>query len=171
LYEDTLKQKQAAYRFSFADSVHRKGAVNVSWLEDTWYSLVIQAGVFRDILGKSNDSIQYNFRTNTVEDYGNLNILLTGLDPKQKYLMSLLNPDGSVLKDTMITGVDSSSVVYARLNANDYGLKIIKDRNGNGKWDSGSYIYKRQPEKVYVHPAPIDLKPNWDLKVEIEMKD
>jgi hypothetical protein len=45
-------------------------------------------------------------------------------------------------------------------------LKIIDDLNNNGKWDTGDYIYKLQPEPVRLFPKEIIIRANWDVEEE-----
>ena len=37
------------------------------------------------------------------------------------------------------------------------------DENENRRYDTGDIFLLRQPEKVYVYPQEIDVKPFWDL--------
>jgi hypothetical protein len=43
---------------------------------------------------------------------------------------------------------------------------VIFDTNGNQKWDSGSYLQKRQPERISYYPAELDTRTGWDLVEE-----
>ena len=38
------------------------------------------------------------------------------------------------------------------LKPDKYYARIVIDTNGNGVWDTGNYIEKRQPEEVYYSP-------------------
>jgi len=44
-----------------------------------------------------------------------------------------------------------------------YFLRAIDDRNGNFKWDTGSFAEKRQPENVYYDSKALVLRANWDV--------
>ena len=44
------------------------------------------------------------------------------------------------------------------------------DTNGNGVWDTGNYAEKRQPEMVYYYPMVLELKANFDLTQEWDIK-
>ena len=41
---------------------------------------------------------------------------------------------------------------------------LVIDKNGNGKFDTGNYAEKRQPEDVYYYPKALKLKANWDVE-------
>jgi hypothetical protein len=47
-----------------------------------------------------------------------------------------------------------------------YTLKIVFDENDNGKWDTGNYLEKAQPEKVSIYPEEINIRSNWDLDID-----
>ncbi len=44
----------------------------------------------------------------------------------------------------------------------NYSLRIIEDNDKNGKWTSGDYNKKQQPEKVYYYPENIEVRAGWD---------
>ena len=48
-------------------------------------------------------------------------------------------------------------------------LKVIFDDNNNGKWDTGVYKLKLQPERVAYFPTEIDVRSNWSVDYEWEM--
>ena len=44
-----------------------------------------------------------------------------------------------------------------------YYLRCFFDRNGDGKWTTGSWSPRRDPEEVYYFPKEIEVRANWDL--------
>lgn len=60
---------------------------------------------------------------------------------------------------------ESGLYTFSYLTPKEYGIKIIHDRNDNGKWDSGKYLKKIQPESVEIRPGTITLRSNWDHDV------
>jgi len=48
-------------------------------------------------------------------------------------------------------------------------LKVIFDRNGNGRWDTGDYLKKQQPERVMYFPKTIEIRANWDQEEQWEL--
>lgn len=46
-----------------------------------------------------------------------------------------------------------------------YKLELIEDRNGNGKWDPGSFLQGIQPEYLIPYHEPVELRANWELEV------
>ena len=45
----------------------------------------------------------------------------------------------------------------------------IKDANSNGKWDTGNYLKKIQPEEVEYLKRSIIVRANWELNETIEI--
>ena len=51
---------------------------------------------------------------------------------------------------------------------NEYTLKILEDRNGNGVWDTGKYdTQKLQAEIVHVLKDNLLIKPNWENELNL----
>ena len=49
-------------------------------------------------------------------------------------------------------------------------MRIVYDDNKNGKWDTGEFFGKHiQPEKVLLIARKLNVKPNWDTEVDIEL--
>jgi hypothetical protein len=56
-------------------------------------------------------------------------------------------------------------------------MRLFIDENGNGKWDSGNYENKQQPEKVYYYPRMLELRAmfeydqdDWDINMPAEQQ-
>jgi hypothetical protein len=47
-----------------------------------------------------------------------------------------------------------------------YQLKYIADSNEDGKWNTGNWVEKLQPEKVINYTTEITIRSNWDLELE-----
>ena len=45
-------------------------------------------------------------------------------------------------------------------------MRLYLDENGDGKWTTGSWSEKRQPEPIYYFPEKIQTKSNWDFEEE-----
>jgi hypothetical protein len=49
-------------------------------------------------------------------------------------------------------------------------MKLIHDRNGNGKWDTGDYLGRKQPEAVEFHAGKINIRSNFDLELTWDLE-
>ena len=43
-------------------------------------------------------------------------------------------------------------------------MRLYLDEDGDGKWTTGSWEQKRQPEQVFYFPEKIQTKSNWDFE-------
>ena len=57
---------------------------------------------------------------------------------------------------------DKNEFEFTNLKPGKYLFRIIFDTNSNGKWDTGNYLEKKQPEKVTYFPEVIELRANWE---------
>lgn len=62
-------------------------------------------------------------------------------------IVQLLNKNDEVIQETYLT--DTNDFRLTNMEAGDYKLRAIVDRNKNRRWDPGNIIEKRQPEPVY----------------------
>ena len=60
-------------------------------------------------------------------------------------------------------------MVFKDLLPAAYTIQLIEDWNGNGRWDTGNYFEKRQPEPIFIKKLD-SLKPNWRLEATISTK-
>ena len=57
------------------------------------------------------------------------------------------------------------------LNPGVYGVRLVKDKNLNNKWDTGNYLKKIQPEEVIYMEGEISLRANWDQNETFIVKE
>jgi len=50
-------------------------------------------------------------------------------------------------------------VIFDNLTPGSYHIRIIADRNRDGKWTAGNYFRKRQPELLIAYPPPFPFAP------------
>ena len=50
-----------------------------------------------------------------------------------------------------------------------YTLRVIYDDNGNGIWDTGAYLSKRQAEEIIYYPKLLDVRANWDVEQDFNL--
>jgi hypothetical protein len=85
-------------------------------------------------------------------------------------VLQLLDTKGKLLRNYYLK---SGGEIYHELAVpGKYKFRLILDKNGNGKWDSGDYVSKRQPEEVINYLGTIDIRANWDMEEtwEVELK-
>lgn len=150
--------------FLFSDSIHRNMSLVYKWKEDNLYKLTILPGAFTDIFGNPNDTLKQSFRTTKTENYSNIKIKFSAENSNCTYLVQLLNEKDNMLgeKSTEL----SADIEFNYVAPGSYKVRVICDANQNGQWDTGNYIKKLQPEKVFYYPALITVRANWDQQIE-----
>jgi hypothetical protein len=96
-----------------------------------------------------------------IEDFPIEEILKT---PEEiQYILQLLTEKWEVVAEKVIT--ESRIYNFEHLPASTFRLRIVHDRNRNGKWDTGNYLDGVQPEKVSVFPDKVQSRLNWEVEV------
>ncbi|WP_375605597.1 Ig-like domain-containing protein [Flavobacterium davisii] len=137
--------------------------------ENEKYDLKLLPGAIEDYIGnKSKDTIKFNFSTKGITDYGNLKITLKNKN-NTPLIVELTNEKGKVFYTKSITN-SSKEVDFLLIEPEKYYVRIIYDLNNNGQWDAGSFLENRQPEEVFQFPTVLDVRANWDVNQEIDLR-
>ncbi|MCK4699125.1 MAG: hypothetical protein KAT38_02275, partial [Bacteroidales bacterium] len=161
LFEDSLKIN-TGYILEKDSLQIRKFKFSTEWQEAANYQLFFEPGAFTGIYGYSNDTLLLDFRMRKLDYYGK--IIVTLKEIPDNLIIQLLDNKGEVSKEK--TGWKNNRVEFSFLHPGKYRLKVIYDRNKNGKWDTGNYEEKRQPEKVIFYKKELDVRANWDLEIK-----
>lgn len=147
----------------FADSLKRKITIYHKWEENTPFKLFAPDSVFFGTTGLTNDSVYIDFRTRAEKDFGNLIMTMDMEKRPGRHIVQLLNEkETNVIEERTVNG--SEKIRFTYLTPGRYKLKAINDRNGNGRWDTGNYGRKIQPEEVIYFPKLIEIRANWDIE-------
>lgn len=125
------------------------------------YKLELHSGAIEDFFGSVNDSIVFNARTISTEDYGTINVTVIN-DSESPYILEVIDSRGETQR-TIREVTEDGSYAIENLLPGIYFLRIIKDLNQNGKWDTGNYLQKIQPEEVIYYPDTLELRANWEF--------
>lgn len=142
-----------------------------NWKENTKYELLIPKNSFTDFFGLTNDSIKVDFKTREEKYYGSVKLKLS-LPPGRdfNYILQLQDESGNVIRENQVRN-ELEVIDYLFLAPKKYKLKLIKDTDYNGKWTSGNYLQKTQPEKVIYNSELINIRSNWDAELEWKVTD
>jgi uncharacterized protein (DUF2141 family) len=67
--------------------------------------------------------------------------------------------------------VNNTSIIsFDYLKPETYRIRIIYDDNKNGKWDTGDFLNKKQPETVEYFREEQAVRSNWSLNATITIK-
>ncbi len=149
--------------FYYRDAVQRTVYMEPMPEQSTPYRLKILPGAFTDIFGITNDTIVTRYTTTTTENYGSVIADLTLPHQDNQFILQLLDRGSRVLEEKVV--YEDGKYKFPYLAAANYRLRLIDDINNNGKWDTGSYLEGRQPEKVYIFDEAIQVRENWDIEI------
>lgn len=168
LQEDSVKVNAAAIKLNRLSP--RKYAIDYNWKERSNYQITIGAGYITDIYQAGNKAYQRQFIADSLENYGNIFIRYTvpdSLPDSTQYVAQLLNVDNTIIKENIIT--KNQRIEYRTLSPAGYKIRIIFDRNKNGRWDGGYLFQKIQPEKILFFDPGETLRANWDQEYTIDI--
>lgn len=150
----------------------RRWYIHAPWTTGMQYTLTIPAGAITDIAGFSNDSIVGKYTVYDPEKFATVKIHVTGRDDTTRYIIQLLDGSNSLKQEKrdVVTG----EVQFNYVPAGEIKFRIIEDRNGNGKWDTGNVVERLQPERaeIYANEQGEDTfatKTNWEVEFAMDM--
>lgn len=125
------------------------------------YRVFILPEAIKDIRGVSNDTLQYNVVSQTLEDYGNVYLDVIR-NSEFKFILHMIDSNGDIVREFKNVNLDTTyNFDYVR--PGKYTFRLIEDVNNNDKWDTGNYLKKIKPESVYYFSKELEVRANWDL--------
>ena len=126
---------------------------------------VLPKGII-DLYETTNDTLNYQFKTLTVEDYGSI-ILEVKKETEHPVIIQLLN-NKKVVKTRYVSS--SQKVEFNLLEPKEYTVRAIVDENNNRVWDTGNFLSRKQPEQVIYFETVFKLRANWIQNEEFVIK-
>lgn len=124
------------------------------------YNVMLLPGALQDFYETKNDTLLFNLRTKAVSDYGTVSFSLKNVN-NRKLIVQLVNNKFEIVAEQALG--DNNSVYFDYITPAFYYLRIIFDENANGKWDSGNFLERIQPEKIIYYPSRLEILANWSL--------
>ena len=129
------------------------------------YSIEVLPNGITDFFGNSTDTLNYSFTTKKRSDYGNIYVNLSRISFKP-IIVDLINMNEEiVMSKTLLNSLEAC--VFENIKPGDYNLRLIHDKNNNGKWDTGDYLNKNKPEEVIHYNDTIKVRANWVIRERI----
>jgi hypothetical protein len=161
---DTNYQPLAGYRFvrdTGANGLLLQGGLRPG----QFLRIVVDTLAVQDSAGNRlarRDTLRLRTREET--DYGSLTIRFQRSDTSLKQPLLLLYQG-----DKLAYSIDlSNGLCRARyFEPGEYELRLLDDRNANGRWDPGSYRQKRQPERVRNLNRKLSVRSSYDNELEL----
>ncbi len=166
--KDSVKSKMD-FKLTKSKTNEVKYNLETNLKEDAQYSIMFDKAAFTDKYGRTNDSIRYDFKTTSSEDYGILNLKIS-FPKKENYLISLFNEKGEeTIAEKVELALTSSSdqlISFKNLKPGNYFFKAVEDANKNNHFDTGDYFLKKQPEIIFISTSSIKILSGWEIENE-----
>jgi hypothetical protein len=75
-------------------------------------------------------------------------------------VVQLLNNKDEISRSLFVE--QNTNVEFPSLPPGKYRIRLIFDSNKNGRWDTGNYMAKRQPERIIYYPGTVEIRANWE---------
>lgn len=140
------------------------------WQEDLIYTLRLVKGWAKDSADAEVIPGKYSFRTKSKADYATLRVNFDSIYINSIYyavVVSKENPTDTLLHQQITT--HQYEIKY--MNPGEYSLYVYEDANLDGKWTTGSYAEKLQPEKILNNKTSIVLRKGWENEIDFIYTD
>ena len=136
------------------------------------YQVIYPEGTFHDIYNRKSKENTINIQLPNTDKTGSITLHVKGVN-NSRYIIELVSADKKNVFRKFTVEKDTE-LYFPYLAAGSYSFRITEDRNGNGIFDSGNLLERRQPEKVIVFKLPdgsdtIELPEQTDLQQDIEL--
>lgn len=158
---DTVWTPIAAPRFYFPNPEDKTWMrADVEWEPGGSYSLQVDSLSVTGALGHTNDTYKTEFKVKRPEDYSTMVFKLVGADSTA--VVELLNNDNPIARVPVDT--TTMTATFEFINPGTYYARMFLDRDGDGRYTSGSFTDSIQPEEVAYYPKKLNLKKNWRVE-------
>lgn len=141
-----------------------------TWKEKGIYELMILPYGTMDIFGLENqDTIKLTYQIEERKRFGNVIATVENLDTAASYIIQLLTKSDQLIGEFLATQKATATHKFLSVKATDYKLRVIEDKNKNGRWDTGKYP-TLQPEPLFLMPSAQNLRPNWELDLKLSIQ-
>ena len=172
--EQQPEPRPAEVRFERDTANMRVWRLKSDWQLGGKYELLVPPGAFENIANEQNDSLRGTYTVADPEKFATIRLHVEGKAPDAKYVVQLLNGSNGLLQERR--DVTTGDLRFDYVPAGEIRLRVIEDLNGNGRWDSGNLVERRQPERaeMYVNAdgeSTFATKENWEVELDIDMNE
>lgn len=131
-------------------------------------TLEVDAGTFTTSEGDSSRTASLDLVHKKAPETGQVTIIhnLTSSSIQHVIQILAMTKEANIFRSFLVRPGEPPSFSID-LPVGNYRIRLIKDANSNGVWDSGEYPL-RQPEDVINYSQVIEVKSGWDQEVELD---
>lgn len=163
---DTLNKKiTAGVQFSL-DTTSKVLSIAFQWPEARKLQLVLLPDGVKDTLNKTiSKADTLKFETQSETAYGSIKMTFKNLSKYQNPVLQLISDKKELTSYPLTSNIFERKMMYP----GEYIIQILEDKNRNGKWDSGNYTRKIQPEIVHRLSQKLAIRANWENELDIQL--
>lgn len=128
--------------------------------EDEIFQLTMPGETFSDIYGNVNDTLIEKLRTLSLSNYATLKLHIEKL--QDVAIIQFMDAKENIINERKIWS--DTTLIYEYIKPQKVIIKLFSDSNGNGKWDTGNFKERKQPEAVFYFPQEVELIQNMDYE-------
>ncbi|NQX80562.1 MAG: Ig-like domain-containing protein [Flavobacteriaceae bacterium] len=133
---------------------------------DSKYKFELLPGAITDFYESTNDTLACGLNVLAETKLGIIRLKLSSED-KYPVIVELRDSKNITIIEKWIE--ENKTIEYKDLTPGDYTIKITIDSNRNKIWDTGNFLRKEQPEKIFIFPKTISVRENWDLEESFDL--
>lgn len=150
----------------------RRYELRSDWQTGYTYSLTIPEGALENVAREKNDSIVASYTVYNPEKYATLVLTVQSSDPESSYIIQQLDAGGKLQQEK--SNVRPGRVQMNYVPVGEIQIRVVEDKNHNGKWDTGNVVEMRQPERTELYADDegetlFATKANWEIELTIDM--
>lgn len=134
------------------------------------YLFIADSASLGNIYGETCDSTGIKFSVLESKSFGKMTLNI--MNYKGPLIMQLLNNSEKIISEKYLKG--GGKVEFPLLEKGTYRVRSVFDLDGDGKWTTGDFTKRRQPEPVsYYFPGEIEIKVDWEVEQDwnLEVKN
>ncbi|MDR0766155.1 MAG: Ig-like domain-containing protein, partial [Odoribacteraceae bacterium] len=158
--------REVKFRLSWDSLKIRRARVEYPWKPGTEYLLSADSATIHDIHGLHNRRVEVKFSTKEEDAYGKVLLNVTGVTGPMIFQLCQGDKEVKVVEERRAD--KDGRVAFEYLNEGTYTLRAVVDGNGNGKWDTGHFLERRQPEEIRYFPEEFKVRPNFDIEQDVD---
>ena len=150
----------------------RKWLMHSRWLSERQYRLFIPTDALADITGEGNDSITLNLTVSDIAKFATLRLNIIPRTEGAEYIVQLLNASNQVQRE--FAHLDGGEHTINYVPTGEMRIRVVEDLNGNGRWDSGNLVERRQSERAEFYKNEqqeelFTMKAGWEFEFALDM--
>lgn len=134
--------------------------LNAKFLPKKNYFFIADSASFRNIYNECADSIGIKFSVKDPDSYSKLILNIKNYTGKR--IIQLLDGKEKLVREVYMKS--DGRVEFPLLENGVYRIRALYDLDGDGKWTTGDFYLRRQPEPVSYYPREIEIKTGIDIE-------